>query len=198
MMRFRNILAVMLAITLLTVNSFAAEKFEIDKTHSIISFTVRHMSIAKVTGQFREFSGTIYYDEQDITKSSVNVTIKTVSVDTGNDNRDNHLRTGDFFNAPTDSLITFVSKTIEKQGDGYVAVGDFTLRGVTKEVSLPFTILGKVKDQRGNTRIGIEATLTLNRFDYGVKWDRKFDESSLVVGENVNIYLAIEAISSKQ
>ena len=197
-MRFKNILAAVPAVILFTVNSFAAEKFEIDKTHSVISFTVRHMSIAKVTGQFREFSGTIHYDEQDITKSSVNVTIKTASIDTGNDNRDNHLRTGDFFNAPTDSLITFASKKIEKQGDGYVAVGDFTLRGVTKEVNLPFTILGKVKDQRGNTRIGIEATLTLNRFDYGVKWDRKFDESNLIVGENVEIYLAVEASTSKQ
>lgn len=196
-MRFRNIIAVMLAITLLTVNSFAAEKFEIDKTHSVISFTVRHMSIAKVTGRFGEFSGTIHYDEQDVTKSSVTVTIKTASIDTGNDSRDNHLRTGDFFNAPTDSLITFTSKKIEKQGESYVAVGDFTLRGVTKEVNLPFTILGTVKDQHGNTRIGIEASLTLNRFDYGVKWDKKFDESNLIVGENVEIYLAIEASTGK-
>jgi polyisoprenoid-binding protein YceI len=196
-MRFKSIIALIIAIALLTVNSFAAEKYEIDKTHSVISFTVRHMSIAKVTGQFREFHGTILYDEQDITKSSVNVTIKTASVDTGNDNRDNHLRTGDFFNAPTDSLIIFASKKIEKQGESYVAIGDLTLRGVTKEVNLPFTILGKVKDHRGNTRIGVEAGLTLNRFDYGVKWDRKFDESNLIVGENVEIYLAIEASTSK-
>jgi len=197
-MRFKTILPALLAMALLTVNSYAADKYEIDKNHSAIGFTVRHMVIAKVTGKFKEVSGTILYDAQDVTESSVNVVIKTASIDTDNESRDNHLRSGDFFDSSVDSLITFASKKIEKKNDGFVAVGDFTLRGVTKEISIFFKILGTVKDQRGDTRLGIEANLTINRFDYGVKWDRKFDETSLVVGELVDINLLIEAVSKKE
>lgn len=197
-MRFKMGLIAILALTTFAGNGFAADKFEIDKSHSVIGFAVRHMLIAKVTGRFTDFSGTIIYDAQDVTKSSVNVTIKTASLNTENANRDKHLRTGDFFNAAVDSNITFVSKRLEKQGDRYVAIGDLTLRGVTKEVSIPFTILGTIKDGRENTRLGVEASLTINRFDFGVKWDTKFDGTNLVVGENVEIDLLLEAIAGKK
>jgi polyisoprenoid-binding protein YceI len=181
----------------LTVNSFAQEKYALDKAHSNIGFSVRHMLVAKVSGQFTDFSGTIMYDAQDITKSSVNVTIKAASINTENANRDKHLRSGDFFNTEVDSLITFVSKRIEKSDDGYVAIGDFTLRGVTREISLPFTIFGTVKDARGNTRLGLEARTSINRFDYGVKWDAKFDGTNLVASNEVEVNLTIAAVASK-
>lgn len=194
-MRFKTTVAALFVFALFAVSSFAGEKYEIDRTHSNVGFTVRHMAISKVNGEFRDFSGTIVYDETDITKSSVSVTIKTASIDTENERRDNHLRSDDFFNAAADSVITFVSKKIEKRGDGYVAIGDFTLRGVKKEIELPFTILGTMKEQNGNKRLGVEAKTTINRFDYGVKWDRAFEPGNLVVANEVAINLNIQAIA---
>lgn len=195
-MRFTKSLMTLFLVGAFAFNVHAGEKYEIDASHSNVGFTVRHMVVAKVSGSFKKFSGTIVYDEQDITKSSVSVTIKTTSIDTDNERRDNHLRSGDFFNATTDSLITFVSKKIEKRGEGYVAIGDLTLRGVTKQIELPFAVLGKIKDPWGNTRIGVEASTSINRFDYGVKWDNKIGDGSLIVGEKVDINLTIEAIAA--
>jgi polyisoprenoid-binding protein YceI len=195
-MRFTKLFVFSFALLALAVSGFAQEKFKIDSTHSNIAFTVRHMVVAKVSGSFNEFFGTILYDENDITKSSVNVTIKTASINTQNERRDNHLRSADFFDAANHPQITFVSKKIEKSKDGYVAIGDLTIRGVTKEVALPFTILGKQKTQRG-TVVGFEANLTVNRFDYGVKWDRTLDDGNLVVSKDVGINLTVEAIASK-
>ncbi len=194
-MRFTKALLTMLVFGSFVVNGHAGQKYEIDVSHSNINFTVRHMVVAKVSGGFTKFSGTIIYDEQDLTKSSVSVEIKTASIDTDSERRDNHLRSADFFDVATDSTITFVSKKIEKRGNGLVAIGDLKIRGVTKQIELPFTILGTVTDQRGNTRIGIEAATAINRFDYGVKWDNKLDNGSLIVGENVDINLTIEARS---
>lgn len=195
-MRFTKTLLSLFAMAAFSTTAFAGEKYEIDASHSNISFTVRHMVVAKVSGSFKKFSGTIIYDEQDVTKSSVTVTIKTTSIDTDNERRDNHLRSGDFFNAATDSAITFVSKKIEKRGEGYVAIGDFNMRGVTKQIELPFTILGKIKDPWGNTRVGIEATTSVNRLEYGVKWDNKLGDGNLVVSDKVDITLTIEAIAA--
>jgi len=196
-MRFTQKIVLIFALCFFAATGLAQEKFEIDPTHSNVGFTVRHMLVAKVSGGFKEFSGTILYDEKDITKSSVNVTIKTASINTQNDRRDNHLRSADFFNAATDSVITFVSKSIKKSNGGYIATGDLTIRGVTKEVELPFNILGTIKDPRG-TRMGIEAGLTLNRFDYGVKWDRTLDNGGLVVSSEVQINLTVEAMARTQ
>lgn len=109
-MRFTKSLMTLFLVGAFAFNGRAGEKYEIDASHSNVGFTVRHMVVAKVSGSFKKFSGTIVYDEQDITKSSVAVTIKATSIDTDNERRDNHLRSGDFFNAATDSLITFVSK----------------------------------------------------------------------------------------
>ncbi|MGH7600744.1 MAG: YceI family protein [bacterium] len=195
-MRFTRFFTAVFVLGIFAATGFAQEKYEIDPTHSNVSFTVRHMVIAKVSGGFKEFSGSILYDEKDLTKSSVNVTIKTGSINTQNERRDNHLRSEDFFNAAKDSVITFASKKIEKRGDGFVAVGDLTIRSVTKPVELPFKILGKIEDARGK-RIGIEAGLTLDRFDYGVKWDRTIESGGLVVSKEVDVNLTLEAISRK-
>jgi polyisoprenoid-binding protein YceI len=196
-MRFTKFFTMLFALGIFAATGFAQEKYEIDPTHSNVTFTVVHMVVAKVSGGFKEFSGTIVYDEKDLTQSSVNVTIKTASINTQNERRDNHLRGGDFFNAAVDSVITFVSKKIEKRENDYVAVGDLTIRGVTKQVELPFKILGKGEDARGK-RLGVEAWLTVDRFDYGVKWDRTMDSGSLVVGKDVDINLNVEAIARKQ
>ncbi|MDZ7292115.1 MAG: YceI family protein [candidate division KSB1 bacterium] len=179
-------------------SSFAQEKYEIDVSHSNIIFTVRHMVIAKVSGKFTEFSGTILYDEKDLKKSSVDVRIKSASIDTENERRDTHLKSADFFDVGNHPEITFVSREIRKQNGGFVAVGDLTMRGITRQIELPFTILGIIKDSWGNTRLGIEAGITLNRFDYDVKWDKKLDDGNLIVSKDVEVKLNIEAIASRK
>ena len=197
-MRFKKFAVVILALSFAATTGFAQpEKYEIDPVHSNVGFTVRHMVIAKVIGKFNEFSGAIVYDEQDITKSSVTAIIKTASIDTDNERRDNHLRSADFFDAENHPEISFFSKKIEKRDNAYVAIGDLTMRGVTKEIELPFTILGTVKDQRGNTRIGIEAGVKLNRFDYEVTWDRALDDGNLVVSNEVEVNLSLAAVMRK-
>jgi len=124
----------------------------------------------------------------------VRVTIKTASIDTGNADRDNHLRSPDFFDAAKYPEITFASTRIEKRGDEYVCIGTLTIRGVSREVAIPFRILGVVRDQRGNTRLGVEAGLTINRLDYGVSWSRALEGGGLVVGNDVKIELNVQAI----
>ncbi len=171
-----------------------ADTYQIDLTHSSVAFSVRHLVINKVKGNYKQFSGTIIYDETDVAKSSVTVTIKTVSINTQDEGRDNHLRGADFFDVENHPEMGFKSKQISKKGDGFVAVGDFTMRGVTKEISVPFEIVGKITDPWGKTRIGIEASLTLNRQDYGVSWSNAMDNGGLVVGNEIKIELNVEAV----
>lgn len=174
----------------------AADTYQIDPAHTNVGFGVRHLVLSKVKGNFKEFAGTIVYDEEDITRSSVNVTIQAASINTENAKRDKHLRSPDFLDAEKFPTLTFKSKRIEKSQNGIVAVGDLTIHGVTREVALPFTLLGKVVDPWGNTRIGAEASLTINRHDYGVSWSQKMDSGGLVVGDDVEIELSVEAIKS--
>ncbi|MCS6818199.1 MAG: YceI family protein [Blastocatellia bacterium] len=193
-MRGSRVLLVIAILVGALVPAWGADEFVIDPVHSSIEFSVRHMMVTNVRGRFREFSGTIVYDEKDITKSSVRVTIKTASIDTGNADRDNHLRSPDFFDAAKYPEITFVSTRIEKRGDDYVCIGTLTMRGVSREVAIPFRILGVVRDPRGNTRLGVEAGLTINRLDYGVSWSRALEGGGLVVGNDVKIELNVQAI----
>ncbi|RMG42981.1 MAG: polyisoprenoid-binding protein, partial [Methanobacteriota archaeon] len=171
----------LIVILLFSLNLMAADRFEIDPVHSSIDFYVKHMVISTVPGEFREFSGVIYYDPNDITQMRAEVTIKTPSIFTDNPKRDKHLKSPDFFDVEKYPTITFVSKRVEKKGDGYVMVGDLTMHGVTKEVEIPFQVNGTIVDWKGNTRLGMEGTLTLNRQDYGVSWSKTLDNGGLVV-----------------
>lgn len=173
-------------------------EYEVDVAHSSISFKISHMVVSKVRGHFNDFSVTIKEDPNDITKSSVAVVIKAASIDTGNEKRDNHLRSADFFDAEKHPGITFQSKRIEKKGDGYVAVGILTMRGVSKEITIPFEITGKLKDPWGNTRAGIEASAKLDRKDYGVNWNKTLDKGGLMVGNEVKIEILLEMVSKKK
>ncbi len=195
-MRFTKILMALSVFGLFTVDGRADEKFEIDASHSSIGFTVRHMVIAKTNGTFKKFSGVIIYDEKDPAKSSVTVTIKTASINTDLEQRDEHLRGADFLDAANDSTITFVSRKIEKRSQGLVAIGDLKIRGVTRQIELPFTILGKIKDPWGNVRLGVEAAISINRQDYGVKWNNKLADGGLIVSDQVDITLNIEAVAA--
>lgn len=199
-MRFRTFLtalSALAAIAALATAGMAADKYAVDPSHSSVGFAVKHMVVSKVKGYFNDYAVNIVYDDKDITKSSVEVAIKMASIDTKAAKRDEHLRSPDFFDAAKYPEITFKSKRIEKSGEGYVAVGDLTMRGVTKEIQLPFTFAGVITDPYGNTRLGLSAATKLNRQDYGVSWSKTLDNGGLVVSDDVEIEIEIEAIKAK-
>lgn len=176
----------------------AAERFEIDSAHAFVYFTIAHFS-GKARGSFREVAGTIHYDESDISKSSVEVVIKTASVNTNNERRDTHLRSADFFEAEKYPDMTFKSRRISRQGKGFLAVGDLTIKGVTKEVTMPFNLTGPIKDPlpTGVKRLMVGASLTIDRREFGITWSRLTDTNELFVGNEVVIDINVEAIVPK-
>ncbi|MBI2570114.1 MAG: polyisoprenoid-binding protein [Candidatus Schekmanbacteria bacterium] len=188
------VLAVLVRL-LTTATAYAADPYEIDATHSMVGFAVTHMVISTVKGSFTDFAGTISYDPANLEKSSVEVRIKVASIDTRNQKRDDHLRSAEFLHAEKFPEIVFKSVKITKDSDKYVAAGDLTIRGVTKQVALPFRVTGAVKDPWGNERIGVALDpITINRMDYGVSWSETLDAGGLVVSNEVTLELAVEAI----
>lgn len=170
--------------------------FTIDKTHSEVVFQVRHL-MTRVRGRFSDFEGTIKYDLGDPTASSVNVTIQAASIDTNEPTRDNHLRSADFFLADEHKTLTFASTRIERTGEEtFDVIGDLTIRGVTRTITLKATFLGMAKDPWGNERIGFEAEAALNRKDYGLLWNAALETGGLLVGDEVKITLSVEAVGS--
>ncbi|MDQ3803364.1 MAG: YceI family protein [Acidobacteriota bacterium] len=170
-------------------------EYNIDPAHSIIGFSIRHLEIAWVEGRFKDFKGTIRYDERDVTKSSVEFSAKVASIDTGVEPRDKHLRTADFFDVEKFPEMTFKSKRVERTGkDGYVLHGDLTLKGVTKQVALPFAVTGAIKDPWGNTRFGVQAQTKLDRRDYGITFGQALEGGGLDIGNEVTIELQLEAV----
>jgi polyisoprenoid-binding protein YceI len=174
-----------------------AETYIVDKIHTFVGFTVRHLVINKVRGKFNNFTGTITYDAQDITRSALEGTIQVASIDTDNAKRDKHLRSPDFFDAANHPNITFVSKRVKQSGNTHRLVGDVTIHGITKEIEIPFTITGTIKDPGGKMRIGFEAILRINRQDFGVSYSKVMDNGGLVVGNMVNIELIGEAVKQE-
>ncbi|MBV9927396.1 MAG: YceI family protein [Acidobacteria bacterium] len=171
-----------------------AGDYKIDPAHSRIGFAVRHLEINWVEGRFKDFQGTIHFDDKDVTKSAVEFTAKVASVDTEVEARDKHLRTADFFDAEKYPEMTFKSTSVERKGkSGYVLRGDLTIKGVTKPVALPFTVAGAVKDPWGNTRFGVEAETKINRRDFGINYGNAF-AGGLDVGNEVTVTLQLEAV----
>ena len=175
----------------------SAEKYMVDPVHSSVEFGVRHLVISKVTGKFTEFSGTINLDMNDMTKSGFSGEIKVTSVNTNNVDRDKHLRSTDFFDVENYPEIKFESKKVIKKGNDYVAIGDFTMRGVTKEIRVPFKFLGTAKSPYGQEVIAMEAELTINRQDYGLSFNKVLESGGLVVGNEVEISINIEAVKQE-
>lgn len=197
MHRFSFIAVLLLAALWINVALGQPKQFNIDKAHSHIGFEVSHMVISEVSGEFHDYEVNLLFDPNDVTKSSVETRIKVASIDTDQEKRDNHLISSDFFDAETYPEIVFKSKKIEKSGDGYIAYGDLTMRSVTKEVALTFKVKGPIKDPRGNTRIGIEADLTINRQDYSISWSKTLDGGGLVAGNEVKIGIQAEFIAAQ-
>ena len=170
-----------------------AGEYTIDRNHSIIGFTIKHNELTLVGGRFKDFTGKIHYDDKDPSKSSVEFNAKVESIDTGVEGRDRHLRTADFFEVAKYPEMTFKSTKVERKGKAYVLTGDLTLKGVTRQVMLPFTITGAIKDGRGNTRIGIAAQTKLDRRDYGITWGHALPGGGFDVAHDVTIDLHLEA-----
>ena len=186
----RNILIAALVATPLFAQS-APETWTVDKSHSTATFKVRHM-MANMVGQFRDFDGNINIDRTNPAKSSVEFTIQTASIDTGNPKRDDHLRTPDFFDAAKFPTISFKSTAVAKKSESeYAVTGDLTMHGVTKRVTLPVTFLGFGKTARGE-KAGFEIETTVNRKDYGIVWNKTLDEGGLLLGEDVKVTINLE------
>lgn len=168
------------------------EKYTIDPEDTYIGFSARHLMVTTVKGKFRSFSGEIDLDEKDITKSVVRVTIAAASITTDNERRDNHLRSDDFLNAAQYPKISFVSRRVEKKDGRLVLIGDLTIRDVTREVAIPFEMTGPVKLPGGKKQLGVEGSLTINRFDYNLKYN-KLAETVQVVAPEVHLELNVAA-----
>jgi polyisoprenoid-binding protein YceI len=174
--------------------SAATTTWQIDPAHTAAGFAVKHLMISTVRGQFKGIAGTVTWDDQDVSKSSIEVTIDANTVDTSEPNRDKDLKSEKFFDVAKYPTITFKSKKIENVSAGKLKVtGDLTIHGVAREVVLDVEgPSNPVKDPWGNTRVAASATTKVNRQDYGVKWNANIDGGGVVVGDDVNITIDLE------
>ena len=178
----------------------ATSPWRIDPQHTAAQFSVRHLTISTVRGQFSNVKGAVQWDDEDITKSTVDISIDVNSVDTREPKRDAHLKSADFFDAAKYPEMTFKSKKIEKIGDGKLKVtGDLTIRGTTKEVILDIDgPTAPIKDMQGMQRAALTATTKINRQDYGVKWNATMDNGGVVVGDEISIVIDLEMIKQSK
>ncbi|MBI3448883.1 MAG: YceI family protein [Acidobacteria bacterium] len=185
-------LALAAAATLVPASA-AAESLKIDSDHSTVAFKVSHLVFSKVLGRFDRFEGTLTLDPADLTKSAATVTIDAASIDTNEPDRDKHLKSDAFFDVEKFPKVTFQSTAVRKTaGDKYEMDGNLTMRGVTKPVTLKVDVIGVGAD-RGGLRAGFEASTRVNRKDYGVSWNNVVEGGGVVVGDDVDIMLTIEA-----
>jgi polyisoprenoid-binding protein YceI len=169
--------------------------YTIDPTHSEIGFSVRHAMITTVRGRFTEYEGKLHLDGTDPAKSSAVVTIEVAGIDTHQSQRDEHLRTGDFFDVASYPEITFSSTAAEFIGDdSYRLTGDLTIKGVTKPVSIDFTFNGAAKDPYGNERVGFEGSVTVDRTDWGLTYNAALETGGVMISDKVKLSFEISAI----
>lgn len=172
-------------------------RWNVDPEHSTIEFRVSHMVVSKTTGRFMDYTGFIDMDAEAPAIKAIEASIKAASVNTNHEKRDAHLRNADFFDVEQHPLITYKMKSYKKTADGYSAVGELTLRGVTKDITLTGNFNGVTKDPWGNMRTGFSGEGKLNRKDFGMVWNKTLDSGGLVVGDDVHIRLDIECIKAK-
>ncbi|MBI3315085.1 MAG: YceI family protein [Candidatus Omnitrophica bacterium] len=170
-------------------HTWAADTYTIDTAHSTMGFSVRHMMVSTVIGAFDDYQGAITYDPADPAAFKADVTIQAKSIDTKVTKRDDHLRSVEFFDVEKHPALTFTATKLDKQDGRTVLTGDLTMKGVTKEVSIPVTISGPVQ----GTTIGLSGSFTLNRQDYGINWNKALDNGGLAVSDEVKVDINIEA-----
>jgi polyisoprenoid-binding protein YceI len=175
------------------IPALAAGVWTIDPTHSEVGFSVRHMMVSKVRGTFKSFDGTLTIADNPL-DSRVEARIETFSVDTRDENRDNHLRSSDFFEVENYPYMTFVSTGVRPHGRDYVVTGDLTIRGVTRSLDLFLEFNGVSPDPWGGTRAGFSASTEISRADFGISFNIPIDGGGVVVGDRIKISLEIEAV----
>lgn len=172
-----------------------AANYDIDKSHSEVGFTVKHLVISTIRGSFKDFSGKIEYDPKNLAKSQFEAKINASSVFTNDEKRDEHLRAEDFFWVKKHPDLSFKStEVVGTDPKSFKVKGNLTIRGVTKPVVLDVTFNGEVKDPWGNTKAGFTGSTKINRKDFGIVWNKTLDAGGLTVGDDVNINLEIEAV----
>jgi len=170
--------------------------WNLDASHSTVGFSIRHMVFSKVRGRFLKFTGAIQLDD-DLTKSWVEVTIDAASIDTGTEQRDTHLRSADFFDVEHFPELRFRSTRTEDLGEGRVRViGDLTIRDTTREIAIDAEPTGRGKDPWGNERAGFVAKASIDRKDFGLKWNQLLEAGGVLVGDRVDIELDIQAVNT--
>lgn len=206
---YRHIFAVqlkpmrkLLILLLLAANTYVLQAqpvtWKVDVVHSNVKFTVTHMIVSEMDGTFRKFDGTVVADNADFNNAKINFTVDVNSIFTDDENRDNHLKSDDFFNAAKYPNMTFTSTSFKKTGDKkYLLEGDLTIRNVTKRVKWEVTGGSTAVDPWGNTKAGFKATTVINRLAYDLKWNKAVESGGWVVGEDVTVVLNIELNKSK-
>ena len=169
--------------------------YTIDASHTRIGFSARHAMVTKVRGSFESFEGTAHVDTTTPANSSVTVTIQAASVTTGNEQRDGHLKTPDFFDIANHPEITFVSTDVERDGTDWEITGDLTINGVTKSVTIPFEETGSAKDPFGNTRVGFEGGVTIDRTEWNLNFNAALETGGVLVSEKVKLEFDVSAIA---
>jgi polyisoprenoid-binding protein YceI len=170
--------------------------YTIDPSHTRIGFSARHAMVTKVRGQFEEFEGSAHVDTANPANSSVTVTIQAASVTTGNEQRDGHLKTPDFFDIANYPQITFVSTDVERDGAEWAITGDLTINGVTKSVTIPFEETGSAKDPFGNTRVGFEGEVSIDRTEWNLSFNAALETGGVLVSEKVKLEFDVSAIAN--
>jgi polyisoprenoid-binding protein YceI len=179
----------------ITVPTTLTGDYDLDTVHSRLGFAAKHAMVTTVRGQFATYTAEIHLDEENVANSSARIEIDAASIDTGNTQRDDHVRGADFFEVATHPKITFVSTSAEKTGDDqFVLHGDLTIRGVTKPVSIDFEQTGAAIDPWGNFRVGFEGSTKINRTDWGVSFNAPLSAGGLLVGEQITLALDISAV----
>lgn len=188
----------LLLTTFLFVQSHAQTAWKLDKAHSQVNFTVSHMVFSEVTGAFSDFEVRFVTSKDDFTDAVIEATIKTASIDTQNERRDNHVRGDDFLNAEKFPEMKFKSTKIEKTGHVYKIHGMLTIRDITKPVVLDTQFRGAIKDAWGNNRIAFKAVTKVDRFEFGTTWNKALETGGLVAGKEVEVTLLMQFTEPKQ
>ncbi|MEO0894991.1 MAG: YceI family protein [Bacteroidota bacterium] len=188
-------IALILAALVMGLSSYAQSTWAIDGSHSTVGFSIVHLVITEVNGTFGKYDGKLVTSKDDFSDASIDFKIDVASISTGNGQRDGHLKSGDFFDAEKFPSITFKGKSLTKvEGNKYKLVGDLTMKGVTKEVTLDTKYTGTVVGAYGKTRAGFKITGELDRFDYGLKWDAATEAGNLVVSKEVELDINIQLV----
>ena len=181
-----------------TLTQIGVRQWTLDPSHSEVGFSVRHMMISTVRGNFQNFSGTAEFDPESIETGSIQVEIDVSSIDTRDENRDGHLKSADFFDVESYPTITFRSTSVEARGNGaYNVHGELTIKGESRPVTLDASFTEVVPDPFGGTRIGVSASTQIDRKEFGLEWNQALETGGVLVGENVGITIDAQLVVSE-